>query len=143
MTWKENISKKINVSVFQLATYIFFSVLLCITRITKFVTFVYKLYRMYYSFFGVHPNLWKFCRRLRDLQEMHENEELQHLGGRRITMMRKEDRIKEDFLQLLRNAFLFSEQTVLDGYNYITQVAFKMRKYNINNDIEINNDDVP
>lgn len=97
---------------------------------------------MYSSFFGVHPNLWKFCRRLRDLQEMHENEELQHLGGRRITMMRKEDRIKEDHLQLLRNAFLFSEQTVVDGYNYITQVAFKMRNYNINNDIEIDNDDV-
>lgn len=97
---------------------------------------------MYLKFFGIHSNLWKFFRRLRDLHEIQENEELQQLGGRIITKMRKEDRIKEEHLQLYRDEFIFSEQTILDGYNYVTKVAFKTRKYKIN-DVEIDDDNVP
>ena len=101
------------------------------------------LYRVYYDFFGVHPNLWKFCRRLRDLQEIQENEELQHIQGHRnIRMMKKQDRIKESVLERLRDTFLASDQSVLDGYNYISKVAFKMRKYNINSD-DVDNYDAP
>lgn len=37
---------------------------------------------------------------------------------------------RESALERVRDTLLASDQGVFDAYNYITQVAFKMRKYN-------------
>lgn len=99
----------------------------------------YLTLRMYYSIFGLHPDLWKFCRLLKDIQEQQENEELQYLfGGQVVTQMKRFDREKEERLKMLREIFLASPQNVQDAYDYVTKVAFKMRRYNMNgNDFDV------
>ena len=99
--------------------------------------------RQYYSHFGVHPNLWKFCRCLLDLQEMQENEELQYLHGGNIpSQMKKHDRRKEEALYNLKELYISSPQDLMDAYNYVTRVSFRMRRYNMTgNDVDF--DDAP
>ena len=93
---------------------------------------------MYFTEFGAHPDFFKFCRKLRDLQEAQENEELQYLRGGHIpARMSASCRSKEEALFNLRRIFENSAQTEDDAYTYVTSVASKMRKYNLSsNDID-------
>ena len=90
------------------------------------------LQRAYYDYFGLHPDLWKFCRKLRDLQEYQENEELIYLrGGIAPTVMSAVNRKKEQALYTLRELFVASDQSVEDGYKYVESISFRMRRYNL------------
>ena len=65
---------------------------------------------------------------------MQEIEELQYIRGGQIpSLMRRDDRIKEIELSVLKRIFVRSNQSTLDSYDYVTKVAFKMRHYNLVN----------
>ena len=98
--------------------------------------------RMYFDVFGSHPNLWKFIRCLRNLQEAQENEELQYRGGGNIlNRARRENIDKENNLRMIRQFFVSSPQSLEDAYGYVKAVCGYMRKYNMEgNDIEVDED---
>jgi len=72
---------------------------------------------------------------LRDLQEYQENEELTYTrGGFAPAVMSAANRKKEKALYNLREFFVASDQTVVDGFKYVENVSLKMRKYNLSSD---------
>ena len=86
----------------------------------------------YYRAFGLHSNLWKFIRTLKDLQEYQENEELSYLRGGHIpSKMSKANRDKETALSNLKALFMRSDNNLQDAYNYVRGVSLRMRKFEI------------
>jgi len=91
----------------------------------------------YYNAFGLHPNLWSFIRKLKDVQEYQEVEELSYVrGGNVPSKMSKANRDKENALSNLKALFMSSAKNLQDAYNYVRGVSLRMRKYEVVDDLD-------
>ncbi|XP_074106426.1 uncharacterized protein LOC141532127 isoform X2 [Cotesia typhae] len=92
--------------------------------------------------FGVHPNIWTFTEKLRDLQAITHIEVLSLFRGETITRDSRSNTLKRD--QDIDNAWLLYQQGLLNIQNFLAYASFFLKPAYLNielDDMDIRTDD--